>query len=459
MKRRISLLIAVVMAFTLIYTPAAFVYADDENGEAVDPSTQTTAEEPAEDPAADEDAEAAEVPEATEPDAEESEEQVTIVEQPAVNEEGSLGATGDEQGIEVSVTTQTADSITVTWDAVEGAESYKAYTVENEETVEGVVDGTQATISGLTAKTDYTVTVEAYVGENVITGTVDTYTIPSVPAAPANFKSKKSFPTYTISWTKGTDIVGYDYQVYYYKNKKKVYSSKRYGLTADQNKWTYKKMVNGRTYYFQVRTLDKYRDSKIVRSSWETIKVKAATTGFKTDSKGRKYYYKSGTMLKGKEFWIGKLKYYCDGSGIWRGASKAMWKKVNGKSSKTSMLIATSRTRHAVVVYKKIDGKWCAQYEYLCSIGKKGSSTPRGTYKVRGKKLKFGKGHTCWYATRWHPYYNAYFHSVLYKTGSKTKIKDGRLGKNISNGCVRVSLKNAKWIYDNVKVGTKVIIY
>ena len=41
----------------------------------------------------------------------------------------------------------------------------------------------------------------------------------------------------------------------------------------------------------------------------------------------------------------------------------------------------------------------------------------------------------------------------------KSKIIDGRLGINASHGCVRLSIENAKWIYDTIPSGTKVIVY
>ena len=36
---------------------------------------------------------------------------------------------------------------------------------------------------------------------------------------------------------------------------------------------------------------------------------------------------------------------------------------------------------------------------------------------------------------------------------------DGRLGQSISQGCVRLDIDNAKWIYNNIPSGTKVKIY
>lgn len=51
------------------------------------------------------------------------------------------------------------------------------------------------------------------------------------------------------------------------------------------------------------------------------------------------------------------------------------------------------------------------------------------------------------------------FHSVLYNRGSMTHIQDGTLGKQVSHGCVRLDINNAKWLYYNIPNGTKVVIY
>ena len=36
---------------------------------------------------------------------------------------------------------------------------------------------------------------------------------------------------------------------------------------------------------------------------------------------------------------------------------------------------------------------------------------------------------------------------------------DGRVGVGVSHGCVRLQLENARWIYNNISRGTKVIVY
>ena len=84
-----------------------------------------------------------------------------------------------------------------------------------------------------------------------------------------------------------------------------------------------------------------------------------------------------------------------------------------------------------------------------CSPGKPSTPTVKGEFKVTGRGLSFGKpSYDCWYYTQ---FYGDYlFHSVIYNKGSKTSIQDGRLGMQLSHGCVRLALSEAKWIHDNI---------
>lgn len=358
----------------------------------------------------------------------------------------------------------TEKSVVLTWSAPEGTVYSKSKVFNGTTKASATFKESQgtitATVSGLSARKDYSFTVKAYDqdGNEFAEGTVKAYTCPkkTLPTV----KVTKSFPNYVVSWVKRNDVVGYEFRYSTTKNKGTITKLRKGTL-----KKTITKLKNGKTYYFQVRVKYQYKAGPVVTSGWKTVSQKVTTTGWKAVVKsgktfGKKYYYVDGVMQKNKEFWLGKLKYFVDKNGVWRGGSKYMWNRCKNETSGTDTMLVTSRNRHTVCIFKKIDGTWCCQYEWLCSVGKKGSKTPHGKFYVRSKKKSFGKGHTCWYATRYHKKYpKAAFHSVLYKTGSKTKIKDGRLGKNISNGCVRLSLKWAKWIYDNVKKKSRIYIY
>ena len=126
------------------------------------------------------------------------------------------------------------------------------------------------------------------------------------------------------------------------------------------------------------------------------------------------------------------------------------WLKVNTKAN-------------VVNVYKKSNGKWKPYKVMLCSCGRNGTPTPKGSYKLKKK----------W---RWHMLmggvYGQYvtqingnylFHSVLYtgykKSSKCSRYAYNRLGKKASHGCVRLATMDAKWIYKNCKRGTKVTVY
>lgn len=97
---------------------------------------------------------------------------------------------------------------------------------------------------------------------------------------------------------------------------------------------------------------------------------------------------------------------------------------------------------------------------FVCSSGKSGEETPKGVFTVsdRGKsfynaKLKEG-------AYYWTRFYGAYlFHSVPFDKNYRMEPEEAeKLGEPASHGCIRLPVDDAKWIYDNIPNGTKVVI-
>ncbi|MBL4933795.1 L,D-transpeptidase [Clostridium paridis] len=129
---------------------------------------------------------------------------------------------------------------------------------------------------------------------------------------------------------------------------------------------------------------------------------------------------------------------------------------VNNLSSTTSFLIWVDTKNFKTNIFQGAKDNWKLLNSYSCSIGKPSTPTPKGTFKVGIKGLSFGeeKGYKCRYYTQ--IVGNYLFHSIIYNLNGT--IRDGRLGKRISDGCVRLALLNAKWIYDNVPKGTTIYI-
>ena len=123
--------------------------------------------------------------------------------------------------------------------------------------------------------------------------------------------------------------------------------------------------------------------------------------------------------------------------------------------------LKVNRLANVVTAYKYKDGKYVPYRAMLCSSG--GPNTPKGTFhtlkKYRWKVLMgpvYGQ-----YNTRIYKHY--LFHSVWYYNNHNkatcTTQEYNLLGHSRSHGCVRLSVMDAKWIYENCKLGTKVTVY
>ncbi len=136
----------------------------------------------------------------------------------------------------------------------------------------------------------------------------------------------------------------------------------------------------------------------------------------------------------------------------------AMSQNAQGRASSTQWLIMTDTSACQVGVYSGSYGNWKRVALWSCGPGKPSTPTVKGEFTIYGRGKSFGsRTYTCWYYTQF--YGNYLFHSVLYNHGSMTQIQDGTLGKQVSHGCVRLDINNAKWLYDNIPNGTKVVIY
>lgn len=133
---------------------------------------------------------------------------------------------------------------------------------------------------------------------------------------------------------------------------------------------------------------------------------------------------------------------------------------MNGKETKAASgyVLKVNRKQNVITAYKNN----VPVRVMLCSTGKN-NATPTGTYYTKAKMRWHELDGPVWgqYCTRITGHY--LFHSVYYRgynNNRKLAIDQYRkLGTQASHGCVRVTVEDAKWIYDNCSVGTKVVIY
>lgn len=161
----------------------------------------------------------------------------------------------------------------------------------------------------------------------------------------------------------------------------------------------------------------------------------------------------SGAMATGWRIVDGSWQYFMS-NGAW--VSDYMDAKAQSYSSNTNWLILVDTSRCLTSIYTGSRGNWSLNRRYVCSTGKASTPTVLGEYQVYGKGYSFGHGYTCYYYTQ---FYGDYlFHSSPYYVNSN-RVMDPTMGVPSSAGCVRLEIQNAKWIYDNIPYGTKVVTY
>ncbi|MCD8124141.1 MAG: fibronectin type III domain-containing protein [Lachnospiraceae bacterium] len=332
-------------------------------------------------------------------------------------------------------------SITVTWKAVSGVDGYVVYRKTSGGSWKAIKVITDADTLTYTDKnrtfgTSYTYTVRAYLNydDSRVKGSCDTTGVTGTPklAAPT-LKGATSNGTakIVVKWSTVSGASGY-----------RVYRK------TEGGSWSKVATLSGKV------------------TSYSDTSIKVNTT----------YYYtvKAYRTVNGKKVWG-----YCDKTGI-SAESKVTYKYKNGLKlyydsngdlitdvediigEQDSYYIKVNKSQNVVTVYAKDDdGQYVVPVKsFICSTG---TATPTGTYttpsKYRWHELMGPSwGQWCTRITG-----GVLFHSVFYNSYNDNMSLSvsayNKLGTTCSHGCVRLTAADAKWIYDNCKLGTKVTIY
>lgn len=133
-----------------------------------------------------------------------------------------------------------------------------------------------------------------------------------------------------------------------------------------------------------------------------------------------------------------------------------MWQRAQSYSSSTDYLLLVDTNTCKTGIFTWNGSMWDYLCYWPCSPGAPSSPTVKGVFTVQAKGYSFyAFGSLQYYYTQ---FYGDYlFHSITYNLDGS--IQDGRLGMQLSHGCVRLDTSQAKWIYDNIPAGTTVVIY
>lgn len=222
------------------------------------------------------------------------------------------------------------------------------------------------------------------------------------------------------------------------------------------------KVVNGAWYYFNqggaMATNWLYvggnwyylAGNGAMRTGWQWIDNNWYYFYYENDSHGGSH----GAMARARS--IDGWQLQANGSML-SGKQAEMLAKAQAYTSNTNYLILVDRAACKVSIFAGGFGAWNNIKYWDCAPGKASTPTVSGTFTVQGKGYYFDSGSArCYWYTQF--YGNYLFHSVLYSKYNGS-LMDGRVGIPLSHGCVRLQIDNAKWIYDNIPRGTKVVIY
>ena len=197
---------------------------------------------------------------------------------------------------------------------------------------------------------------------------------------------------------------------------------------------------SGNTWYYQRPDGSKLTNSwKRINGSWYYFGADGAmTTGWKYVDGYKFYFGTDGKMVQDVDKLIGK---------------------------QSSYRITVNRVKCQVTVYAANEtGNYCIPVKtFTCSVGKAGTPTHAGTYATLKKQNPVELMGPSWgkYGTQINNY-GDWFHSVACSNPDPTyALAAGNynmLGQPASHGCVRLCVRDAKWIYDNCALGTTVTI-
>ena len=250
----------------------------------------------------------------------------------------------------------------------------------------------------------------------------------------------------------------------------KVGSKRYYGGTDGARRYSLQ-TIDGKLYYFS--------RSGVNQTGWQTVKGNryyfdpnlsgtnkgAARTGWFKVSKKTYYAQSNGVLVTG---WVvyNNARYYLDpndgGAAVMNrtvtiGGTKYTFDsqgRQEGWEPTGPLSIKVDRQRNMVVVYK---GVYPIKV-MLCSTGLN-NATPTGTFRILDKLRTHELngptwGHYCSHITS-----DILFHSLPESSiGVFPAHKYNLLGQQASQGCIRLRMGDAYWIYNNCPVGTPVTV-
>lgn len=340
-------------------------------------------------------------------------------------------------------------SCKVTWKKATGCSGYNIYLLDvakNEMKTIKVSSArtTSKKITGLSKVSDYQVQVAAFKGSSVgAASSVVSFKTKVLSPGKIKISVTSETPKKTrITWKKASTT---DYYEVWYKEPGKNKKKTRLETNLKTRSYTTNKLKLGRSYTFYVRGVREYEGKKYY-GPYSSTKITPYTK--KNDKKlaskiNTSYAYSSGTNA-GKNYSRAQLEAYVNYSNGGKRYPSANHYLIWCNTNNFHVYIFTNKNRSSK--------RWSLLYSTACIIGRSAHNTPRGTFVIKGRKMRTNYGSN-------HSEYISYFcgenaiHSLLYPAQPDSL---GR-GYKASGGCIRVPRKYCKFVYNNCQGSTLIV--
>lgn len=346
-----------------------------------------------------------------------------------------------------------ANAAKVSWNAVPNASYYTVYkstkSASGYKAVKSKCTGTSLNVTGLTGGKKYYFKVAAVsqAGGKTVTGSQSVAVSSKIPLVAGQvknvqltFDAKKNL---ALTWSRVANATSY--RIYYKKSTDTQY--KRLTKTK-KNTYSLAKLDADTKYNVKVRAVTKI-GSKVYLSSKESKVITVTPRKYKDEN-----YNKLLASQVRSIGYVGNKCIYTTKK--YSKEVKTAFVNYKGYSSKTKYLIWISHYTQQVTIFEGKKGNWKPIRTFLCATGTAQNHSPRGVFKITYKE-------TGWFYTSTKELYvthykgrNSFHTRPLWNDGS---VQNPTIGKPASHGCVRCYNQDAKYIYDNMPIGTTVVSY
>ena len=312
------------------------------------------------------------------------------------------------------------------------------------------VTKTSATVTGLTGGKKYYFKVAAVgaAGSRKAVGKKSSAVSASIPVVAGQVKKVKlmldSDNKLALTWNRCTNATGY--RIYY----------KKAGETS------YKKLANTKNKVYTLDALDSGTKYSLVVYAYTKVGSKkylssepSRTITFTPSKYMNKHYNKllaNGVRTIG---YVGKTKCIYTKKKYSKEV-KTAFVNYKGYSSSTPYLIWISHYTQQVTIFEGTQRNWHMIRTFLCSTGKASTHSPIGVSKISYKEPGWFYENTKELYVSHYWGRNSFHTRPLWNSGA---VQDPTIGKPASHGCVRCYNRDAKYIYDNIPIGTTVVSY